>query len=330
MMKSPALKKGLTLALFGGLLAMAQSASAVYIDPNVPIPTQLLKFGTDLSPGILGEAFLPLTNAATTSTAVGAPAATGDGYGWVKSNISVTLSSQRTPTPGPATVGEAFLGVPFGNPNGVDATASTHQCLEGAGVAGNVETGDSVCVTSNFNVYFDVTVTDTDSTASFLGGAGPASITLLDNGPMLLSQFGSNECIADTSKPNLGCLPVTGDAYIGHFRIVLAVGDVNGNGSDDVIKFDFVQHQVGDVTNTFVDPNALVVNDSFNSNIGGGGSVEDSITDPPFTFTLTGPTTAQQGIVYPAQVPEPASMLLLVGGLGVMFGFRKRGARQDA
>jgi hypothetical protein len=153
---------------------------------------------------------------------------------------------------------------------------------------------------------------------------------LLDQGPMHLSQFGSNLCIADTSQPNLGCLPVEGDAYIGHFEVVVPTGvDINGNDPGtgnpadylDVLKFTFVQHQVGDVTDTFILPG--VVQDTFDSTIDGNGLVEDAKDDPPFIFVLTGPTIAQQGIVYPAQAPEPASIALLAGGIGLL-GFRRR------
>lgn len=291
------------------LAASANPAFAVFIDPQIPIPTQLLSFGP-----IQGDVFLPLTNAATTSTEAGAPAAV-DGYGWVNSNIAITLSSQRQSNPGAASVGRAFLGVPSAFPTVADvvAAAVAAGCADGVGQAGNVNTGGTVCVNSFFDVFFDVTVTDIDATAGFLGGQGPQSVALLDQGPTFLQQ--RSECIADASQPNLGCLPPVGSAYIGHFQVVLPLGvDVNGNGADDVIKFDFVAHDVGGVTNTFIQGANVI--DTFNSTINGGGSVEDALADPPFTFTLTGPTTAQQRIVFPAQVPEPGTLALMAAGLG--------------
>lgn len=301
---------GLTLA-GAALCALAQPAQAVFVDPNIAIPTQLLSFGP-----IQGETFLPLTSAATTSTESGAPAATADGYGWVKSNIAISLSTT------PLSVGEARLSVPFGG--------SANGCREGVGGgAGNVNTGDTVCVSSFFDVHFDVTLSDTDNTAGFFGGNGPASLTATDLGPAHMQQNG--DCIADTSQPNLGCLPPTGSAYIGHFKVVLPLGvDINGNTLLDTISFTLVQHDVGGVTDTFVQGGNVV--DTFNSSIDGSGSVQDDGTDPPFSFSLTGPTTAQQGIVYPAQAAVPeidaaagtGALSLLVGALALVAEGRRR------
>ena len=310
---SLALVRARGLAFVGAALSvLAQPAHAVFVDPNIPIPTQLLSFGP-----IQGEAFLPLTDAATSSSATGAPAATGDGYGWVNTNIAITLSTTT------ASTGEARLGLPFGSPIDISPEAAVvgPGCLEGSGAPGDVNTGDTVCVSSFFDVYFDVTLSDADSTTGFFGDTFAGPLGASDLGPATVRL--NAECIADTSKPNLGCLPPTGNAYIGHFQVVLPLGfDVNGNGNDDVIKFNLVQHDVGGVTNTFIQGSTVI--DTFDSAMSGDGSVGDAISDPPFTFSLTGPTTAQQQIIIPAQVPEPATLALFATGLGLLARQRKK------
>lgn len=134
-----------------------------------------------------------------------------------------------------------------------------------------------------------------------------------------LQQVG--ECIADTSRPNLGCLPLVGSGYVGGSSVSIGLPDVNGNGADDAIKLTYLLFMVDDLTNTVIQGADLI--DTFNSTIEGSGSVGDAGTDPPFSFTLTGPTTAQQGIVYQAQVPAPGTLALIAAGIG-LFGWQRR------
>lgn len=302
----------LGVALFA---AWAQPARAVYVDPGNLITTQLLTFG------LTADVFLPLTDAATTSTLSGAPPATADpfGYGWVDTRVTLTLSTT-------ASTGQASLGVPYNFPT-VNAGIATSavaggdgpSCFNGPGTAGNVVTGDTVCVSSFFNVYFDVNLTNIDTTTGFFGGGGPAVLTATNLGPAHMQQ--NSTCIADTSKVNLGCLPAVGSAYIGHFKVNLPLGvDINGNSFNDTISFVLVQHNVGGVTNTYTQGSNVV--DTFNSSANASGSVQDAGTDPPFgPFILNGPTTAQQETVYPA--PEPATLGLLGAGLGFL-GWKRR------
>ena len=305
----------LGVALFA---AMAQPAQAVYVDPGISIPTQLLSFGP-----LTADVFLPLTNAANTSTMTGAPTAT-NGYGWVDTQISLSLST-TTPSTGSAT-----LGVQSSYPTATEGITTSSSvigggpsCFNGPGVAGDVANGGTVCVSSFFDVYFNVTLTNIDTTpgTGFFGGAGPLSMTVPGNPvdangapiPAIMQEIGT--CMVDTSKANLGCLPPVGNAYIGHFQVNLPLNvDVNGNGSLDTLSFVLVQHNVGSLVNTTVQGGNVV--DSFNSSASGTGKVGDAITDPPFSFTLNGITTAQQQIVYPA--PEPATLGLLGVGLGLL------------
>jgi len=89
-MKPPiqSFSRGLKFCVAGSFLlaASAQPAFAVWVDPSTAISTELLSFGPD---GINGDVFLPLTRANVTSAEAGAPAATSDGYGWVKSKIRI-------------------------------------------------------------------------------------------------------------------------------------------------------------------------------------------------------------------------------------------------
>lgn len=99
-MMNPNPKKPLVAACLAGLagLSTMQDAAAIAVGGAVgPIATQLNSF--DLT----GQGMLPLGRD---------PAGTGgtySGYDYVNSSIHITLSSQRTPTPGPATLGTAYL-----------------------------------------------------------------------------------------------------------------------------------------------------------------------------------------------------------------------------
>lgn len=306
-MINPTPKKPLVAACLAGLagLSMMQDTAASAVGGAVgPIATQLTSF--DLT----GQGMLPLGRD---------PAGTGgaySGYDYVNSNIHITLSSQRTPTPGPATLGTAFL---------YPLTSVT------PGGGGTIQNGDPLLVNSFFDVYFDVTITDIDAGKNFAAPVGDqpdgASITMQNlYTQMQLGGGNGAPCIADTSKPNYGCLPPTGSAYIGHFPINIPLGfDINGNAINDFVKFTLATHNVGDVSSTWIQGgNAF---DTFNTTANVGGGVQDEGTpDPPFNFgnplTLSGPTTGGQQVVV-AAVPEPASLGLFTTGLAFL-RFKRR------
>ena len=189
--------------------------------------------------------------------------------------------------------------------------------------------GDLLRVSSFFDVFFEVSLTDVDPVNNYQGPSGglPDGVTLgpIPNGTSASVQF-DGTCVADLSKVNYGCLPPTGNAYIGHFKVVIPLGfDINGNAADDVIQFTLATHNVGAVTNTSVSgANAL---DTFNTTLDLEGLVQDAQTDPPFTLQLTGPTTASQNIVVPAVVPEPGSAGLLLIALAMLRAGRRRARR---
>ena len=261
-----------------------------------------------------------------------------EGYGFVDSVVTVTLSSQRAGTPGPASTGSAcayFEGgyAAAGDGRGCD-TGPDLEPIDPADYD-----GQPFYVDSFFDVFFDITVTDVDDRPGrdFGGQPDGATITLTDNGPAYMSS--GYTAMFDAGRPdeNFGLVPPPeADPYIGHFSIEIPLGgDLNGNAINDKIKFNLVAHSVGDENRTFIQLPGGGTQDTFDSAAFLEGAVVDETSDPPFTIgamlpsglydpaAFGGPTVATSYLMNPI-VPEPTTLALLAGGVLVLARRRRR------
>jgi hypothetical protein len=229
------------------------------------------------------------------------------GYGFVESEVKITLSSQRDPDPSLRSLGQACAtndSDPVGQRGCLhDIPHPTSDPINPAELD-----GQTFAVDSFFDVFFDITVTDVDDRPGrdFAGQADGASFLLPNNGPAnMLSLY---TAVFDADAPNFGIVPPPEVApYIGHFQIEIPLGgDINGNGENDKIKFTIASHAAGDENRTFTQLPDGTVLDEFDSAAFLAGAVVDESTDPPFTLgagspaapafsgpgALTGPTTA--------------------------------------
>ena len=296
-----------------------------------------LEFDTELTSLDLTGGPFPIPLASDPSNLLGDSI---EGYGFVDSLVGISLSSQRSPTPGPASLGKAFA---FNEGRLAVARASgaiDNEFGDPAPINPNELDGEQFFVDSFFDVFFDITVTDVDSRPGrdFAGMSDGAAITLEDNGPAHMASF--YFATFDKDAPNFGLIPPPeADPYIGHFLIEIPLGgDINGNGEDDKIKFTLATHAVGDTNRTFIVlPDGTVI-DHFDSAAFLEGAVVDVSTDPPFVIggllpnglpdpnAFGGPTTATSTLLNPI-VPLPGAVWLglsLLGGMGAIGAIRRR------
>lgn len=317
----------LALVTFG--LPMA----ALAVSDGTVVNGVFLEFDTSLTSLSLSGGPFPIPLASDPGNALGDSI---QGYGFVNSLVSISLSSQRMPTPGPATLGTAYasLGVPGINGAG-NILAPVLPVIDP-----NQLHGQSFRVDSFFDVFFDITVTDVDLRPGrdYAGQMDGASFMLPNNGPAHMQSL--YNAVFDKDAPNFGLVPPPEvNPYIGHFLIEIPLGgDINGNGEFDKIKFELATHSVGEINRQFVfDPTTGTWIDTFDSAAFLAGSVVDVSTDPPFTIgsldpltglptsNFGGPTTGTSHLNNPL-VPETGTylsgMMLGLGSLG--FYLRRR------
>jgi hypothetical protein len=250
-----------------------------------------------------------------------------DGYGFVDSEFSLSLSSQRAVNPGPQSVGGAFA---VTDPQATSGPLAINP--------GELD-GQTFFVDSFFDVFFDITVTDVDSRPGrdYAGQPDGATVSLIDNGPANL--FGSHVATFDKDAFNFGLLPSPEDApLVGFAQIEIPLGgDINGNGEDDKMKFVLALLSLGDENRTFITlPDGTVIN-QFDVAASLDALIVDESADPPFRIGATlpgglpapgvfgGPGSMNSNLVNPVPaVPVPAAVWLFGTALIGLVGFSKR------
>ena len=308
------------VVMMGLVLGLTASTAQAKVEGEIQFDTEMVSWGFTGGPFAMPLASDP-ANLLGDSVA---------GYGFVNSEVALTLSSQRAVSPGPPSLGhvDAFRA---GNNNPVPLDPINPEELD----------GELYQVDSFFDVFFDITVTDVDARPGrdYAGQPDGASMSFLDNGPTdVRSDY---DAVFDKDAPNFGLFgPPEADPWLGFIQIEIPLGDdTNGNGEDDKIKFTLGTISAGDTNRTFIQlPDGTVINE-FDAGAFLEGTVVDESSDPPFTIgtidpatglpnpnAFGGPTTATSTLLNPLAappVPEPAGLSLI--GLAVFSLKRRRG-----
>ena len=320
-------------AVLAGILTVPAGAEVIF----EPIP---LEFETELvSLNLAGGPFrVPL--ASDPDNDLGD---SKEGYGFVQSNVLITLSSQRAVDPGPPSMGqvlarlaapeEAFTGGPIQT-----ASAGPLPTIDPAELD-----GEMFFVDSFFEVFFDITVTDVDDGPgrNFAGQPDGATVVYLDNGPGTIQS--SYVAVFDKDHPNFGMFPPPkSEPHIGLAEVEIFLGtDINGNGEDDKLKFILGAFSAGDENRQFIQlPDGTVINE-FDDAAFLDAALMDESSDPPFTIgarlgnglpdpnAFGGPTTATSRLLNPV-IPEPTTMAVLAfGALGALSRRRRLKHREQ-
>jgi hypothetical protein len=263
-----------------------------------------------------------------------------DGYGFVNSMVTLSLSSNRPVASGPPTLGNAFA---TNDLNGTPSPSAPLLPIDPLQLDGQTFQVDSF-----FDVFFDITVTDVDSRPGrdYDNLPDGATAVLLDNGPARMSAH--HTAVFDALAPDFG-LPMVpiDDLVIGggpessflllDENAIPLGGDINANGHDDVLKFLLGDFHLGDpARDVTVLPDGTV-----RTTVGVAalmeGLVLDAIADPPFTIGLMDPASglpdpagfggagAINSMVQNPIIPEPgAASLLAVLGAAVLRRTRRQ------
>lgn len=242
-----------------------------------------------------------------------------NGYGFVKSQVTMTASSQRTVNPGPLSLGQAC---------GINAQT----CPPAPLIDPNVLHGTGYNVDSRFDVFFDIVLTDVDSLPGrdYAGQPDGASIVVQDV-PMLNMQSFTGTLIFDKNEESFDLLmPPESDPYIGFPADIPLGADINGNGTNDKLSFSLFVYAIG--TSNRLD-STLVTNLLWNheydaaallqgvvEDVTGGGGVPFNIgaqlpNGLPDPSAFGGRDLVESRLVNPLTIPEPTTALLSALGL---------------
>ena len=194
-----------------------------------------------------------------------------DGYGFVLSDIRITLSSQRDPGPGPDTLGYVQL-IKTNPPAGPGPNS--------------IVDGDEFLVDSFFDVFFDITITDVDPRPGrdYVGLPDGESITWPD--VPTEDTVSSDTCTADISEPLLGCM-TRNKLYVGGLSVIPLDTDVNGNFENDVVKLILQELTLGAGSQSILANGDIQVESGLlDSFFDVEGAVLDESADPPFEVQL--------------------------------------------
>jgi len=323
---------------FGACIVLAGFLSAGAVAVEVPEP-MFLEFETELVSLNLSGGPFPMPLGSDPENSLGDSI---DGYGFVRSDVLITLSSQRAANPGPPSMGqvfayragpeEVFAGGPVQAPSIASPPMIDPEELD----------GQRFFVDSFFDVFFDITVTDVDDRPGrdFAGQPNGATVVLPDNGPGALQS--SYVVVFDKDAANYGLIPPPQfDPHIGLFNIEIPLdADINGNGENDKLTFILGTFSAGDENRQFIQlPDGTVIN-QFDDAAFLEGAILDESSDPPFHIgaqlpnglpdpdAFGGPTTATSRLLN-SMIPEPTTVTALtIGALAALCRRRRRQARR--